>query len=289
MDLAERTDIDGDELSRLLETLRQGDVLEIARLVTLWSPDVPSFPEEVEGVAASDPVATIEALLPSGRCVIVSQDCDLRRSPELEPYVVVAPLRSVTDEERTRARPGLSSRLYAYPDIGTGDHERNLVVDMRVVQSIEKLALLSPHVVRHACPLGEPSRHDFRDWLGRRLGRVAFPDDVQRQVVDKLSAVLGKVAKKPPSDRTVECIAFVGLQWTPGRRPCHVLLLLDPWKRGAHKVGDDEVRAFRRALERGLVAATRNGEYDVRVVVHDANLVSAADLLRFHELVPELV
>lgn len=289
MNLADRPDIDTDALERLLEDLQQGDVVDVSRLVTLWSPDVPTYPSEVEDVTATEPVQPMDVLLPSGRCVVISQDCDLGRSPEVEPFVQLAPLRSVSAEEHRRARPGLSSRMFAFPDLGDGDELTNVVLDVRSVQSLEKLALMSPHVVRQRCPLDEPSRHDLREWLGRRFGRTPFPDDIQRQVVDRLTGVLRRVAVKPPSDRTMQCMAFVGVQWTPGLRPCRILVLLDPWRRGVHKVGEDEVRGFARALERGVAGVTRSGAYDVSVIVHDATEVRASDLWRFHELVPELV
>ena len=168
-------DIDPAELKAVLRTVNQGDLLDIAKLVFLWSPDAPSHPSEVAGVPHEEPVMTEEMRLPSGLCAVVSQDCDIRQLPDIEPYLLVCPLTEVDDKTYKEAADGMSVRYFAYPAVEDHEHMQ-LAADGRMIQSIEKTALLSAHVKRFDCPLTAPKRTEFRAWLGRRLGRDAFPD-----------------------------------------------------------------------------------------------------------------
>ncbi len=287
MDPAARPDIDAEQLQTLLEVLQQGDIIDVGRGVSLFSPDVPSYPDEVEGVDHAEPILPHDFALPSGMCVVVSQDCDLRRSPDIEPYVLVAPMLQVVEDAHARARPGLTPRFFGFPaftSVDGTDHE-HLVADLRLVVSIEKLALLSEHVHRTPCPLSQPRRNDLRRWLGHRLGRVPFPDDVQRHVVDKVNDVVKRASRKEPTSRAVQCIAFIGITWTPGKSRCTMLVLTDPKARLEHKVGADELRAFKNRLDSGLA---RTGDYQLASAIRDATEASAAQLLEFHEITLEI-
>lgn len=101
-------DLDADELEALLNELRQGDVLDVAKSVRLYSPDAPSYPDEVEGIPHDEPVMTMETRIRSGLCAIVSQDCDLSRMPDIEPYVLIVPLTEVGDKVYREAAMGLA-------------------------------------------------------------------------------------------------------------------------------------------------------------------------------------
>jgi hypothetical protein len=57
--------IEPQELEDLLQTLHQGDVVDVAKSVRLYSPDAPTWPDEVETVPHEEPVMTMETLLPS--------------------------------------------------------------------------------------------------------------------------------------------------------------------------------------------------------------------------------
>ncbi len=146
-------EIDPIELKAVLRTVNQGDLLDIAKLVFLWSPDAPSHPSEVAGVPHEEPVMTEEMRLPSGLCAVISQDCDIRQLPDIEPYILVCPLSEVEDKTYKEAAEGMSVRYFAYPAVEDHEHMQ-LAADGRMIQSIEKTALLSPHVKKVECPLG---------------------------------------------------------------------------------------------------------------------------------------
>ncbi len=282
-DATEHVAVDAAALDQLLRSLRQGDVLEIGKLVTLWSPDSPAYPREVEGVPHEEPVMAREGRLASGLCVVVSQDCDLARDPSVEQYVVVAPLTRVDDKAYALSNGVMSVRLFAYPPL-PGRADEQLVVDGRVLQSIEKLALLSPHIRRIECPLSEPRRAALGGWLGRRLGRTAFPDEIVTQVSRPIDRAVAQIVAKQPFDRAFACVIWTGLRWTPGRPNCSLLLLTDPGLREQHKVHASEVEGLTRAVRKALNHAARGGDYTINANVLDASEVSAADLLEYHEI-----
>lgn len=279
----EPVEVDALALERLLRSLRQGDVLGIAKLITLWSPDSPAHPREVAGVVHEEPVMAREGRLASGLCVIISQDCDLARDPSTEPYVVVAPLARADDRTYALANGVTSVRFFAYPPVIDLENDR-LVVDARVLQSIEKLALLSTHIRRIECPLSGPRRAALSGWLGRRFGRTAFPDEIVTQVLRPIERAIAQTSARQPFDRALACVTWAGLRWTPGRPNCSLLLLTDPSLRDDRKVQAPEIEGLTRAVRRALNDAARAGDYTINANVLDASEVSAADLLEHHEI-----
>jgi hypothetical protein len=281
-------DIDTDELDGLLKELRQGDILDVAKLVCLYSPDAPSYPDEVAGVPHEEPVMTMETRIPAGLCAVVSQDCDLSRSPDIEPYVLVAPLTPMPDKTFREAADGLSSRFFAYPRVEGHEDKEQLVVDMRIVASLEKTALLSSHIQRIHCPLSGPKRDQLREFLGRRLGRHAFPDEIVRQVVEPIERALARVHGKEHLAGACASTAFIGLSWTPGKSYCSLLVLLDPNLRERHAVTPEDVASFLKQLNKQLAHFARGGDYTIVANVHDVTEVGAVDVLSHEEIAFEV-
>lgn len=281
-------DLDIEELKSVLKTVRQGDLLDIPKITFLWSPDAPSHPSEVEGVEHEEPVMTEEMTLPVGMCVIVSQDCDIRRLPDIEPYLLVCPVYEADEKGYKVASDGMSVRFFAYPQI-EGFEDKRIVVDGRMIQSIEKTALLSSHIKRMPCPLTEPSRVKLRGWLGRRLGRDVYPDEIVRSVIDPVEQAL-KRARGTDAEDVFPCVAWVGVRWTSGKSYCSLLLLTDPALRAKHKVEGPQLELMIGRLRKALnhFAAKAGGDYTIMAIVHDASAVPASDMLEYYELHPDL-
>ena len=277
-------ELDPNELKALVKELHQGDVLDVAKSVRLYSPDAPSYPSELEGVPHDEPVMTMETQLPSGLCVIVSQDCDLRRMPDLEPYVVVAPLTEVDETTYREAAENMSTRFFAYPTVEGHDDQQNLVVDMRVVSSLEKTALMSPHIERIPCPLTGPKREDLLNFLGDRFGRKPFPDEIERQVIRPIESALKRVRENEGFAGVFSSIAFIGLRWSPGKSYCSLTVLLDPKLRERHKVSVEDVEAVKKRLVKALNHFTRDGDYSVGPNFHDVTEVQATVVLSHDEI-----
>lgn len=280
-------DLDPAALGTLLKDLHQGDVLDVAKSVRLYSPDAPSYPSELEGIPHEEPVMTMETTLASGLCVIVSQDCDLRRMPDTEPYVIIAPLTEVDDERYREAADGVSTRFFAYPEL-EGREAKQLVVDMRVLSSLEKTALLSPHIARIPCPLSAPKRERLRDFLGDRFGRSAFPDEIDRQVIKPIEQALKRVRQNDAFAGVFAAVTWIGLDWTPGKSYCGLLLLTDPSLRERHQVSDQDVAAVKNRLGKALNHFARDGDYAVLPNIHDVTEVAAAEVLSHDEIAFEV-
>lgn len=281
-------ELDPAEIKALVKELHQGEVLDVAKSVRLYSPDAPSYAHEVEGVPHDEPVMTMETRLPSGLCVIVSQDCDLRRTPDIEPYVIVAPLTEVDETTYREAADGMSTRFFAYPPIDGHEDKQNLVVDMRVLSSLEKTALLSSHIQRTPCPLSEPKREDLLDFLGDRFGRKPFPDEIDRQVIKPIESALKRVRQREGFAGVFSSIAWIGLRWSPGKSYTSLMLLLDPALRARHNVSDDDVEAVKNRLVKALTHFTRDGDYRVTPNFHDTTDVDATVVLSHDQIAFEV-
>lgn len=275
---------DLDELRQLVKGLHQGDVVDVAKTVRLYSPDAPSHPKEIQGVAHEEPVMTMENRLSSGLSVIISQDCDLRRMPDIEPMILLAPLTSVPETTYREAGDGMSARHFAYPAIPGHEAQQRLVVDMRIVSSLEKTALLSSHIALVECPLTGSRREDLRLWLGDRFGREAFPDDIERQVITPIEQAVKRVREKPDFAGLWHSLVWIGLEWTPGKSYVSLLMLSDTARREATGIGAQELGAARQRLSRALNHFAAKGDYTVIANIHDAEAVSAIELLQHAEL-----
>lgn len=276
------------EVAALVKELHQGDILDVAKSVRLYSPDAPSYPTEVEGIPHEEPVMTMETVIPSGLCVIVSQDCDLRRLPDLEPYVVVAPLTEIPEHAYGEANDGMSTRFFAYPQIEGHEDRERLVVDMRVLSSLEKTAVLSSHVQRIPCPLSSPRREDLRNFLGDRFGRAPFPDEIDRRVIKPIEQALKRVRQNQAFAGVFSSIVWVGLDWTPGKSYCSLMVLLDPSLRERHQVDDADAAAVKKRLGKALDHFTRDGDYTVIANLHDVTEVPATTVLSHDEITFEV-
>lgn len=278
------SEFDAGELNSAIEDLRQGDVLDVAKLAMLFSPDAPAHVTETEGVPSEEPVMTMEQRLKSGLSVVVSQTCDLRRLPDIEPYLLIAPLTAVSGKTYDDAAMDLSVRYFAYPEITGHEDKDKLVVDMRAVSSLEKTALLSPHIERVPCPLTDPRRQALCFWLGQRFGRTAFPVEVDNQVIKPIEQAVKRVRENSAFDGFFASVIYIGLSWTPGRTYCSLLLLTDSARREQHSIGSNDVEAATGRLKKALDYFIRDGDYTIIANVHDVAEVSAAELLTHYQL-----
>ena len=254
--------VDRDTLDQLVKVLHQGDVVDVAKTVRFYSPDAPTWPEEVAGIPHEEPVMTMETRHQSGLSVIITQDCDLRRDIAAEPYVILAPLTEVDADRYEQAGNGQSTRFFAYPAIDGHGDKQNLVIDMRVLSSLEKTALLSSHIERVECPLSPPGRERLRLFVGDRFGRVPLPDDIVRQVVVPVERALKRVTENATAAGMLAATVFYGLQWTPGRQYISVLLLTDPGRRERFKLGEQELGGAIKRLRKALAHFARNSDSD---------------------------
>lgn len=121
----------------------------------------------------------------TGWYALCSQDCDIVAEADDEPTVSVAPLVLV-DEQRWHDlnQNTYSARWYAYPgDKFNLPDGKALAVDLAWTTSVLKGSLQAPSV-QGVRPFTGPQKLAFGEWLAARNGRVPFPDDVVKAVLD---------------------------------------------------------------------------------------------------------
>lgn len=287
---AEELDLDPQELAARLTQFRQGDILDVGKATWLYSPDSPNNPHELEEaeVEAEEPVMSSEAGIETGLSVIVSQTCDVHRLPDVEPYVVLAPLITLDEGTYDDARRGHSVRFFAFPAIGGHEDKENLALDGRMLVSLEKLALLSEHVEHLSGPLTEPEQGRLSAFLGRRLGRKAFSDELNEHLVRPVEEGIENVAKSKGYKDFFEVVTWIGLGWTPGTGLASVLVVTSSSKREAAKISEDNMNGAQKKLQGAIGYRLRNLAYDVHVYVADAETIQAVEILSRHRIVPDL-
>lgn len=282
--LAGAAELDPDESRRLLESLKQGEVVRIDHAPRVLSLAHPIDPEEVKGAGldpSRQPVATLDLKLDPALAVVVSQDCDLVRDVGHEPYVLLAPLTRLDDKLHAEVLRSGSSRFFSYPAIGG---EPTLAVDMRLVFSLEKPAIFTPEVERLGCPLTEPQRSRLRSWLGARFARVAFPDEIADLVVAPIQAAAEALAKDKNYARALSAVGFTGLRFTGGVGQCSLLLLVDAGACVRLKVDDQLLGQLQRKLHGRIHGGTRDTGYEVNVTIASPGEISALEVLSHHPL-----
>lgn len=188
-------------LAELLPELRQGDVVDGRQipLVLVSDPAATSY-EDVAEAGGTDPRAVARRSV-SGRWAIISQTCDLRADPvSAEPWLQIAPLRpAASDEEWERAIGGKgTTRQFAYSAQPWA--EEKPLLDVRLVQTIEKLALVAPGITVYQGALAREIADQLGEWLGMRFGRYAFPKLLEDHVLRRLRTALDRQRGKPSAD-----------------------------------------------------------------------------------------
>ena len=282
-DEQEPAHIEAADLERLLDTLRQGDVLRLESIPALLAPDYSLYPEELEGAPRDEALVTASLESPTGLGILVSQDCELGKRPANEAWLTVAPLKQVDDDTYKRASRGRSTRYFAYPEV---EGKGNLAVDVGLLVTVEKAALASPRVDLMKCPLDGPRREQLRRFLGRRLGRYAFPNEIQRAVVDKIANGLDKLAKDSNFERVLNSAIFYGLRYTEENAHYSFLVLLDPALLVANKADDGLVDATKKRLFGILAATSTDTHYSPEVELVKADDFPSSKLLAYSQFDP---
>ena len=170
-------DPDAKRIDAALAQWRQGDVaVDADRFVHVADGAAPLTNEAAELEAGPSVIqTTVEGL------VVLSQTCDIVRSCASRPFVELAPLVEVTEEEAHRIERGHRPN-YA---IVAALRDRRFVVDLERVMTVEKSILVT--WTRLAGWSTDEESRRFGQALARKRARFAFPDDFNR-LVRKLQA-----------------------------------------------------------------------------------------------------
>jgi len=282
-------DLDLEHLEALLDEIEQGDVVHIDPLVILGAPAA-SLDSEV--VAAAE--ITDESIVPIARTSemglygIVTQTCDIVRGVEDEPFLHVCPLISVAADEWDLAREGrYSVRRFSYPEPVDG-HE-HLVLDVRIIQTVEKTALLDGSVKPVDSGMTKPLKKKLAQWLGARFSRYAFPDELEEQVLrDLRTAIRDKLDAQSPTGGLLRSVEGIWVTYNESGM-VGVLFILNAGRASAEPQlqGDAaKIKIGADVLQKGLAKKLEKAAsgYQVEFEVRTPQKVTAHEL--FYDYVP---
>ncbi|MBI2220142.1 MAG: hypothetical protein HYU53_02925 [Acidobacteria bacterium] len=170
---------DSDEAKRIdaaLQDWRQGDLaLEESWFVHVGDPGAP-----LTDAAAEAADGDLQALTSEVRgLIVVTQTCDIVRACVDRPYVEIAPLVQVSEDDlqmvKRGRRPAYATLPGLEPDCLVADLDRVMTVEKSIVASWKR----TPGYLDDAAGRG------FAQALARKRVRFAFPDDFT-SLVDKL-------------------------------------------------------------------------------------------------------
>jgi len=238
-----------------------------------------------------------------GWYAIISQDCDIARIPEIEPVLVVCPIKYVTDTEWLQLRAGGSSpREFPFPDGRKMPNKEGHkhVADLRFVTSVDKTALVSGDV-QVLRPLTGSQRARFRNWVGARYAREPLADDLERDVLPRVAKLITKMAtstssdvKNSPERRLIDATGNWYLAGTD-RRVIFYLIISERsakdagfWDSTAADFNTTTLEMARTKLMRQILASLKPGEgYSVDVQIKTLHGIPADEFLTLSEWVIE--
>ena len=293
--------------SKLVSEVRQGDLISLGavNLVGIGTSAAWSSAAEHEGVTEKLGEELWSLIIESevGWYVILTQDCDIVRSPDVEPTLVVCPLRYVPNKIWQALRSGpRSPREFPFPN-NRGLPEKGgykPVADLRFITSVDKTAI-AHRSVKIRRPLSASQRATFSNWVGQRYARTPHPDALEQDVLPKVAGLIRKLAMKPnpESDPNPEVrLVAASESWYLGGNEKRVVFHMMISEASARKAGlwdeaesdfqDETLKAAQKKLLGKMRASLDSGSgSQIELKVGTLHGVSAADLLEWDEWIVE--
>lgn len=191
-------DEDGRERAeKIAGSLWQGDLLATPVAVTLEAPEssLRDDAHELEAVSDDGLWAPAPLEISSGWTAIVTQTCDVVRSLDQVQHLQLMPIVELSEKEWDEALNGRRGTLFSLPP-AEGLEIEFPAVDCAICFPVAKAALAHAQVKTLSTPLDPASRILLSHWLMRRVGRHAFPDELEQHVLaplrEKVRRSMGK-------------------------------------------------------------------------------------------------
>jgi hypothetical protein len=178
-------------------SLWQGDLLATPVAVALEAPASSLLEDahELETVDEAGLWAPAPLHIASGWTAIVTQTCDVVRGLDAIPHLQLMPIVELTEPEWDDALYGRRGTLFSLPAPASLEIAFP-AVDCAISFPVAKAALAHAEVKTLSTPLDPASRILLSHWLMRRVGRYAFPDELERHVLrplrEKITKSMGK-------------------------------------------------------------------------------------------------
>lgn len=280
-------------LAERLDQLRQGDLINLGATSVVGVGPTPTLTfADPKAVADADQPWSITLVSELGWYVVLSQDCDIARTTEVEPCIVVCPLEALPISEWQSLRSGpYSPREFPFPEEAriTLPSGTAAAANARFITSVEKRALLAP-AFRRAAPLTAPLRLRFREWVARRIARAPHPDHVEAHVLRSCGDRVSKLAKagraKTDGRSRSQMLVLMADEWyiAPGEQLIPLQLIITAasaqsvglWDEASADFAVPAIEAARKELQSDLNRRITPGlGYALTVEVHTLDRVAA--------------
>ncbi len=223
--------LDADALARAEEvacSLWQGDLLATPTGVVLEARESSMHedahdldPVDDEGIWAAGAVS-----ITSGWAAIVSQTCDIVREIDDFAHFQLMPVVELSEQEWSEALNGRRGTLFSLPPAEALPLQFP-AIDCAISFPVSKAALADPRVRTLNTPMDPAARVLLSNWLMRRVGRHAFPDELEHYVLhplrDKIKKAMGKTS---PGGQLASALLGVwsSTEWAPS---VSIMLVVD--------------------------------------------------------------
>jgi hypothetical protein len=271
----------------IARTLWQGDLLATPVAVVLEARES-SLVERAEDLVTYDEQgiwAPAALSIASGWTAIVTQTCDVVRDIDTHEHLQLMPIVELSESEWHDAQNGRRGTLFSLPQ-PEGLPIEFPAIDCAISFPVAKAALAHEQVRTTSTALDPAARVLLSHWLMRRVGRHAFPDELEAHVLgplrEKITRAMGKTS---PGGFLASSLIGVwcSTEWAPG---VSLIFVVDENRLRAHSgrvdldaAADELVAPVHKTLGRAGVAV------QVTRTVRTLDAVSAFELLVAHRQV----
>ncbi len=203
--------------------------------LALATNDAISVSEDLKGVQGSSNIWLLkqESIEDTDHLVVVSHPCDIKISPDKEPYVEVMRAYWTHDKSIIHGagkNNSFRSFLLRRHTNDNGEHA-GLVADATVRVNIQKEGMLA--ISPQACfdEDDKVSLFLFRQWLGARYHRQALPDRYVKAITQPIIKAIGNLSPNHDHQRVFDGIGKIFFQLQDDKKPFQIELLFEPDKR----------------------------------------------------------
>jgi hypothetical protein len=262
-------------------SLWQGDLLATTIAVVLEAP-ASSLVDGADELAPIDEHgiwAPAGLEIASGWTAIVTQTCDVIRAIDTHVHLQLMPLVALSEAEWKGALNGRRGTQFSLPP-AEGLGIEFPAIDCAISFPVAKAALAHDDVRTLPSPLDPATRVLLSHWLMRRVGRHAFPDELEHYVLGPLRSKVSKsIGKTSHGGVVASCLIGVwsSTEWAPSTS---IIFVVDANRlrntADLDKAVDELLAPVRKAL------AGDNVSVQITGTVRSLERVSAFDLLVAH-------
>lgn len=163
-----------------------------------------------------------EPVIDSDLFVIITQPCDIQKSPSLEPFIEVMPVFTTAERRIIHEASRNSVRYFLLRDMA--DQETGaLVVESTIRLTLDKSSLLFLTPISQI--QDQVTLRLFGRWLARRYERPALEDDLVDAIQRPIVKAVGKLKSTHPLQTTLDGIGEVLFLIKNEARPYQVELI----------------------------------------------------------------